>query len=335
MIPRPDEVSPLLPGGERARSVVPLHGDGSSRRFFRVRGEERTYVLLEGPDAAENAAWVRVAHHLAERGVRVPAVYGADEVRGWVLAEDLGDRSLFAALREPGADRERLYGPVLDLLARAQVHGAEGFDLAVGFAPEPYGPRLMLEGEGLYFAREFAEGVLGLEVSPGFRDDLERLGRIGSSAPSGFFLHRDFQSRNVQLAADGPALLDFQGARPGPLAYDAAALILDPYAANPPGLRALLLARYRECLERLGAGGAWTDDGWFAVGTFRLLQALGAFGKLGGRLGKPGFLEHAAAALRHLEEHLGERGRSEFPALWDAVIRCRARWAERAPEPPG
>ncbi len=332
--PRPEEVSPLLPGGERARSVVPLHGDGSARRFYRVRGEARGYVLLEGPDPAENAAYVRVARHLEARGIRVPEVHGVAEARGWVLLEDLGDRSLFAALREPAADREALYGPVLDLLARAQVRGAEGFDLSVGFAPEPYGPRLMVDGEGLYFAREFAEGVLGLEVSPGFRDELERLAALGASAASGFFLHRDFQSRNVQLAPDGPALLDFQGARPGPLAYDAAALILDPYAANPPELRARLLGHYRERLESSGAGAAWTDDGWFAVGTFRLLQALGAFGKLGGRLGKPGFLEHAAAALRHLEEHLGERGRSEFPGLWEAASRCRERWAERAPAGP-
>jgi aminoglycoside/choline kinase family phosphotransferase len=315
-------------------AVVPLHGDGSARRYFRVRGEARTYVLLEGPDPAENAATVRIARHLEARGIRVPGVYGVDEARGWVLLEDLGDRSLFSALREPGADPLALYEPVLELLARVQVWGAEGFRLETGFASAPYGPDLMVEGEGLYFVREFAQGLLGLEIPSGFREDLERLAALGASAPGGFFLHRDFQSRNIQLPpdGDGPAVLDFQGARPGPLAYDAAALILDPYAAHLPALRARLLACYRDRLARLGAGGAWTEDAWFALGAFRLLQALGAFGKLGGRMGKPGFLEHVGAALAHLEEHLGQRGRAEFPVLTALVRRVRERWHGETPK---
>lgn len=328
MTPHPETLACLLPEGDRPLTIAPLHGDGSARRYFRVRGERRSYVLLEGPDPAENAATVRIARHLEARGIRVPRVHGADESRGWVLLEDLGDRSLFSALREPGADPFALYAPVLELLARMQVRGAEGFRLETGFAPAPYGPELMVEGEGLYFAREFAQGLLGLEVPSGFREDLERLAALGASAPGGFFLHRDFQSRNIQLTADGegPALLDFQGARPGPLAYDAAALILDPYAAHPPALRGRLLRSYREHLAHLGAAAAWTEDGWFALGTFRLLQALGAFGKLGGRMGKPGFLEHGGAALSHLEEHLGERGRAELPALRSLVGRALGLW---------
>ncbi|MHB8762822.1 MAG: phosphotransferase [Deferrisomatales bacterium] len=304
-----------------------LHGDGSSRRFFRLRsGGGATWVLLAGPDPAENAAYVRVARHLAARRVRVPAVHGVDEARGWILLEDLGDRNLYSALRAPGADPAALYAPVLELLARMQVRGAEGFGLRVGFAPAAYGPELMVEGEGLYFAREFAAGLLGARIPGGLRGDLERLAALGAAAPGGYFLHRDFQSRNLQLTPAGPALIDFQGARPGPLAYDAAALLLDPYAALAPRLRAELLARYRALLAELGAGGGWTEDGWFAVGSFRLLQALGAFGKLGGRLGKPGFLEHAGAGLEHLVSHLGERGEREYPALWAAVVASREAW---------
>ena len=326
MIPAAEAVARLLPGIDRVRSVVPLHGDGSTRRFFRVRGDCGTYVLLEGPDPVENEAYVRLARHLAERGIRVPAVYGEDPALGWIVLEDLGDRSLYAALKEPGADRLALYQPVLELLARMQVRGAEGFDLSVGFASAAYGPELMVQGEGLYFVREFADGLLGVAEPDGLRGELGRLGALGATAPGCFFLHRDFQSRNVQLTATGPALLDFQGARPGPLAYDAASLILDPYAGNSPEQAQALLVRYRQCLAALGADRDWTEDGWFAVGTFRLLQALGAFGKLGGRLGKPNFLEHAGAALENLAVHLGERGRRELPILLQTIERCRVAW---------
>ncbi len=334
MTPTPADVAPLVPGRITPEAVVRLHGDGSARSYYRVTAGGRSYVLAWGPDPAENAAWARVARHLAERGIRVPKVVGVDFARGWTLLEDLGDRSLFAARREPGADLGALYRPVVAVLAAMQVRGAEGFHLGVGFAPAPYGRELMVDGEAGYFAREFAQGLLGLAVPPGFFPDAEALAEVAERAAGGYFLHRDFQSRNVHLTAEGPALLDFQGARPGPLGYDAAALLLDPYAALPEKLRGDLLGAYRGHLAALGADDAHFEDAWHALGTFRLLQALGAFAKLGGRFGKPGFLEHAGTALAHLTAHLGERGRRETPALAGLVERCREAWETRS-DPPG
>jgi aminoglycoside/choline kinase family phosphotransferase len=325
--PSAEELQPLVPSGARILEVLPLHGDGSARRFFRVHADSGSFVLLEGPDADENAAYVRIARHLSARGIRVPRIHGLDEGRGRVLLEDLGDTSLYTALRggDP-AGALALYGPVLDLLCRAQVLGAEGFDVAVGGAPAPYGTDVMVAEEGLYFAREFAEGLLGLTTPPEYRRGLEGLARLGAAAPGHYFLHRDFQSRNIHLTAAGPAVIDFQGARPGPVAYDAATLILDPYTDLPAEVRSELLTAYLGRLRGFGVTTEGFDDAWFAVGTFRLLQALGAFAKLGGRFGKPGFLEHASNGLETLVRHLGERGRREVPTIWELVVRSREAW---------
>lgn len=328
-----EALTPLL-GGRRPDEVRALHGDGSARRFLRVLVGQESYVLLVGPDAAENAAYVRVARHLAARGVRVPAVLGVDEGRGWILLEDLGDRNLWGAAAQCRSedDVRALYDPVLDLLVRMQVDGAAGFGLSVGFAPAPYDGALRVEWEGLYFARELAAGYLGLPLPAGLQADVERLSEEAGAAPGGYFLHRDFQSRNIQLLDGKPALIDFQGARPGPLAYDAAALILDPYVRFGAALREELFGAYCERLEV--AGSVDVEEvrrSWFSLGAFRLLQALGAFGKLGGRLGKSGFLEHAPTALDTLERHLGVRGQVEFPSLWGLVRRCRAVWPEPSP----
>ena len=326
-VPRPDEVAGAFPALAPVEAVEPLAGDGSARRFFRVWARPGPVVLLEGPDPGENAAYVRLARHLEARGVRVPRVLGVHEPGGWVLLEDLGDQSLWGAARQaPPGGLVPLYGPVLRLLARLQVLGARGYDPALGLVREPYGPRVMVEEEGLYFVRELLRGVLGLEAPAGLRADLERLAGLGAAAPAGYLLHRDFQSRNILLTPGGPAVIDFQSARPGPLAYDAAALILDPYVGLPAWVRGELLARYLGELSALGEEPGGFDDAWFALGAFRLLQALGAFGKLGGRMGKPGFLEHAGTALDQLAHHLGERGRRELPALWEAVARARGAW---------
>ncbi|MBI5015166.1 MAG: phosphotransferase [Deltaproteobacteria bacterium] len=312
--------------------VAPLHGDGSSRCFYRVWGATGTRVLLVGPDPDENAATVRVARHLGNRGVRVPRVHAVDAARGWILLDDLGDRNLWTARQQcRGLDEVlELYGPVLELLVRMQVRGARGFDLAVGFAWAPYGRETMIEAEGLYFAAEFAGGVLGLEVPAGFLSDLARLADIAAAAPAVYFLHRDFQSRNIQMTEAGPYVIDFQGARPGPLAYDAAALILDPYVGHSQAARARLLSDYLRRLEEEGVDSGPVSRSWLALGTFRLLQALGAYGKLGGRLGKPGFLEHAGCALDLLVEHLGEWGAAEWPSLWAVATQARDRWRRRS-----
>ena len=169
--------------------------------------------------------------------------------------------------------------------------------------------------------REFVSALLGLELAGGYRREIESLAQLGKRAPAPYFLHRDFQSRNVHLTIDGPAIIDFQGARRGPLAYDAAALILDPYAGLDCSLRARFLEQYLAGLGRLGVAVEGFQDAWFALGTFRLLQALGAFAKLGGRWGHPGFLEHIPAGLANLAQVLQTCG--DCPQLFALVRRLQ------------
>ena len=322
------ELQALLPTGERCLAVQTLAGDGSARRYYRVRTADGSYALCVGPDPEENAAVVRLSAHLGARGIPVPRVHAHDVERGWLLQDDLGDRNLLAARRERSAEADlvALYRPVLEVLVRLQVDAAADYDPHLGRFPAPYDAELMVAEEGCYFAEEFAADLCGLLVPAAYFDEVEQLAAEGARAPAGFLLHRDFQSRNIHLTAAGPAVIDFQGCRLGPLAYDVAALLLDPYAALPAPTRERLLGEYRGLLAGRAIAPAAFESGWFAVGTFRLLQALGAFAKLGGRFGKPGFLEHATTGLDHLLEHLGERGRSRFPAVSALVAAARDAW---------
>jgi aminoglycoside/choline kinase family phosphotransferase len=331
------EVSKLLPGGVSCR-VEPLGGDGSVRHFFRVITAQTTYILFIGPDPLENGAYLRIAAHLGNCGVRVPRVHGYEKSQGWVVVEDLGDVNLLdvvamARAENPQADDAlvALYAPVVELLCRVQVAGAREFTLETGFAPAPYGPDFMVEREGLYFLEELVRGVLGYEVEDReLLPELTKLAAQAARAPGGYFQHRDFQSRNLHRVPEGWAVIDFQDARPGPLAYDAAALILDPYAALPGAVREELFQLYlKELATYDGVDVAAVRDSWMPMGSFRLLQALGAFGKLGWRFGKPGFLEHVADGLEHLENQLGEEGRRDYPLLTGLVSRCRQGWAEK------
>ncbi|PLX44882.1 MAG: hypothetical protein C0609_04775 [Deltaproteobacteria bacterium] len=61
-------------------------------------------------------------------------------------------------------------------------------------------------------------------------------------------------------------------------------------------------------------------DSWGAIGAFRLMQALGAYAKLGGRFKKAGFIEHIPAGLRHLAHQLA-RADGDYPILSALVER--------------
>ena len=134
---------------------------------------------------------------------------------------------------------------------------------------------------------------------------------------------------NLKLHGGSLWIIDFQGARLGPPQYDVASLLYDPYASLAPPLRRKLLALYLET-ARGGEGDAETFmRHFFPVAAHRLLQALGAYGKLGGRLGRKMFLDFIPPGLDLLEEVLEELGRERFPALAAAAKGAAGRFRER------
>jgi aminoglycoside/choline kinase family phosphotransferase len=121
-------------------------------------------------------------------------------------------------------------------------------------------------------------------------------------------LHRDYQSQNLLVKDGRLRLVDFQGLRPGPLGYDLASLLWDPYVAIGAERRRELLTRYAaQVRERLDP--ALTTDAVramvLAAALQRLQQALGAYGFLSVVKGRTGFLAHVPRALAHLREVLG------------------------------
>jgi aminoglycoside/choline kinase family phosphotransferase len=110
-------------------------------------------------------------------------------------------------------------------------------------------------------------------------------------------LHRDLQSSNVLLPRGRPAFIDFQGLRRGPAVYDVASLLCDPYVSLPEELIERLLAWYAAQAPR--ALGPIVDVFWHGAAQ-RLVQALGAFGRLAASRDTRRFEEHIPAGLRML-----------------------------------
>ncbi|MFC1572006.1 aminoglycoside phosphotransferase family protein [Candidatus Eisenbacteria bacterium] len=326
--------------------LTPLAGDGSNRKIFRAALRGVTAVAVSNPLAAErvhpddNESFYAVQDHLKRCKVRVPAIFAADTEHGMFLLEDLGDVRLYDLVRagegasDPAqrCDPEILYNDAVDVLVRIQAAGGPIFDPESVGNP-PYDERFVLEEEARYFHDELIRGLAGIghafvEIEAECRqlawEAISGTGEPSADAP--VFMHRDFQSRNLMVAGGSLIVIDFQGARLGPPQYDLASLLLDPYAALPAALREKLLLRYLRgasdhhvpgtpavdanatSLQELGPQVQTWFSRFLANGANRLMQALGAYAKLGGRLHRPGFLENISTGLRLLESVLQQRG---------------------------
>ena len=86
--------------GRRPDVILDLAADGSTRQYFRVVWDgERTVIGAIGPDRDENRAFLSFAKAFRGAGLPVPEIYAEDQNAGVWLEEDLGDTTLFKAVR--------------------------------------------------------------------------------------------------------------------------------------------------------------------------------------------------------------------------------------------
>ena len=316
---------------ENRVTLEPIPADGSTRMFWRMHlseGDSSVVVMVNPPrDAAvlrENQAYLKIGIHLKEKGLPVPEIYEFDLAEGWFMMEDLGNRNLQDVVNG-GADPLGVYEAVLDDLVRLQTRGAEGFDPAWCCQTRQYDHTVMRRYESDYFKEAFLHHYLGL--SPRWLElegAFEHLAHRASQGEARFFLHRDFQSRNILLCRGKIGVVDWQGGRVGPLGYDLASLLIDPYAGLTPEQQHTLYRSYRRRIAAIN--GAWAeslDAAYPYLAIQRNLQILGAFSHLTKVMHKTHFEAHIPRALRGLHRLLDRMDDGPLIPLKDLVSHVR------------
>lgn len=293
-----------------------LRSDGSDRLFWRVHFPEQRFscIAMEYPPLdsvrkRENHAYLKIGTHLRNRGLPVPEIYDYDLARGWFVVEDLGATCLQAAASSL-SDPLPLYKQTVEKLFDLQMQGAVAFDQRWCCQTKSYDRHVMRRLEADYFRKAFLWRFLGLkEKWPELDGPFDYLADRASSAPAEFFLHRDFQSRNIMVGQERIGIIDWQGGRLGPLGYDLAALIIDPYTNLPASQRTSLYRHYSSLLqEHLPAAQRSFQRSYPYLALQRNLQILGAFGHLSTTCRKPHFAAYVPAALQTLREELHRTG---------------------------
>ena len=314
----------ILPVREDTHMVL-IGSGGSDRRYYRVREGEDSFVLVRyGPEDQDFHRHLSYTRFLRRHGMPVPALLKVNEERREAVFEDLGDLSLYSWLKciRLEEDIESLYRKVIDIasmmhtvvtqhVSECRLLGERVFDYD------------HLRWETRYFMEEFVSGVrkTGVDDTSSIEEEFDKLARHVDSFPK-VVMHRDFQSQNIMITRGGvPRVIDYQGARTGPPAYDIASLLWDPYYRLEKGLRERLIDYYIEGMGR--SGNPDFDETAFRAALLpcrlqRHMQALGAYGFLSAARGKRYFLKYAEEGLRLLREDISSAAK-EYPAIYGLV----------------
>ena len=320
-------------GLQEGLEFLKLAPDGSTRRFLRVRYRGEPLCLAVAPaavkaeDIRESRSVWHIGRHLEARGMPVPEMYAWNKKSGLVLFEDLGDTQLFDRLTTPDGtpkdslceEEQTLYRRAVELLAVLQVKGGEDFDTSWCWDSKRYDKNLMLTREFMYFLASFWADMLGGAITPELMEEGRELARLADDKED-FFLHRDFQSRNLMVCQGKLRIIDFQGGRCGPRGYDLASLLIDPYVALSEGFQEEMLRHYMETMEILLPGSLKGFRRSYAyLALQRNLQILGAFSFLSRKRKKDFFAQFISPSLHMLQRRLNEDVFNQFTALRDCV----------------
>lgn len=254
-------------------------------------------VMDSPPDKEDVRPWLRIRALLETGGVRVPRVLAEDAAAGFLLLEDLGRDTYLHVIDADNADAlfDDAVTQLLALQAIAPPADLPGYDEA------------LLARELKLFDEWFLGRHLGVALDCGDLEALELVYRRlidAALAQPQVLVHRDFMPRNLMPADGGPAVLDFQDAVRGPIAYDALSLFKDAFLSWPQDRVDAWLDRYHA--RALAAGlpvpplaRFRRDADW--IGVQRHLKVMGIFARLHHRDGKPKYIADASRFLAYLD----------------------------------
>ncbi len=256
-------------------SLKKLTGDASNRTYYRISNRNQSsYIVMElaEPEAFKASEekvtpsnvhitelpYINISRFLSLCGVGVPEIYYYDRERGVLILEDLGDSTMYEALKGSTPDvQEIYYKKAIDELLMIQLSATKGLNhecIASGRGFDI--PLLMWEFD--HFIEYGVEARSGKKLKESerseIRDIFHGVSKILSNEPR-IFTHRDYHSRNLMIKEERIRVIDFQDALMGPAVYDLASLLRDSYLQLEEKLLDDLIAYYLSKMEETSGNG--------------------------------------------------------------------------------
>ena len=280
-------------------SLTNLSGDASFRRYFRVKKNELSYVVMDCPPDKENLkSFISVTEKLHDARVNVPELFECDQENGFLVLSDLGDDLYSRKL-----DSETvycLYTDALETIVKMQTNtdcsNLESFD-------ELY------QEENNLFIDWFLGNHLKVNTDDRYLDSINtefnKLNVLLKEIPQ-TFVHRDFHSRNLLVTdINNPGVIDYQDAVIGPITYDLVSLLKDCYVSWDDGLIEDMLESFFARIKCKDNNNISDFRYWFDMtGLQRHIKAIGIFSRLNYRDNKDKYLKDIPRTYSYIEKTL-------------------------------
>ncbi|HEX8841567.1 MAG TPA: phosphotransferase [Sphingomicrobium sp.] len=314
--------------GWRGAEILPLAGDASFRRYFRVVHGDRTAVLMDAPPPHEDPRpFVAVAEWLIGRGLSAPEILARDLEKGLLLLRDFGDSRLRETLDTDPHRELELYELATDVLVQLHqhppmdglpVHGLEQWLEELELFTDWYCPAVGLEADADAYRAAWTEVLAPVEK--------DGLGPVT--------VLRDYHAENIMLVngregVGSFGLLDFQDALVGHPAYDLASVLEDARRDVPPEIERAMIDRY---VAATGSGETFERAYW-ALAAQRNTRILGVFTRLWKRDNKPHYRRFQPRMWGLLERDLEQPHLKPVRDWFDTNVRPEHRrepWKEAA-----
>ena len=219
----------------------PLTGDASVRKYFRLRQDCQTAILMDASAIPQTVApFVQIDRHLRQLDLSAPEVFVQDESNRFLILEDFGDET-FARLLGSSSEPETLFALATDVLIA--LHTQKD---AIPKGLRAYAPEMMLADLELFL--EWCTPKLPEVNKAEFRTVWREVLPLAHQVPASLLL-RDYHAANLMLLRDRrgiqqAGLLDFQDAYQGPVTYDLMSLLEDARRDVSDAIRRAMVNRY-------------------------------------------------------------------------------------------
>ena len=292
--------------GEDIITVNNLPLSGSSREYFRIKGETKSAIGVFNNDYKENVAFVEFSKHFKNQGLKVPEIYNTNLEYNTYLQEDLGYETLFSIIEKNRNHEDyteilsKYTIKVVEELPRFQYKAHQGLDYSNAY-PRAAFDKQSMQWDLSYFKYYFLKLANISFDEQNLENDFLTFMEYLNNVDSDYFLFRDFQTRNIMIKDDEPWFIDYQGGRKGALQYDLASFLYDAKADIPQYLREELLDKYIESAKKhFPLDGDKFKKEFYPFVLIRIMQAMGAYGFRGFYEKKVHFLKSIPYAIKNL-----------------------------------
>lgn len=201
--------------GTQSFNLEPLREEASNRKYFRIKTDKKSFVLVDNSENTEQAAnFLYSSKLLKNSSINVPEIYAFSEDLRFMLMQDLGEHTLDAATQVNDkeilvkaleqlsliyfCDQDILKSCTKDSLLK-QTEAFTEFCSEQGCNADEIQELELLR-------KELVENLLNQQFMP---------------------VHNDFERRNLMLFEDQLFVIDFQDLNVGPIGIDLASLLFE------------------------------------------------------------------------------------------------------------